>query len=217
MKQRWNHIFFLHGRASPDILQKYLPFELDLFEGRAILSIVPFKMDCIRLGILPPAPFFSHLWEVNLRTYVKVGQKTGVYFFTLDSDARLACFIANHFFHLPYRLARIHAHVDTQEYYFHSQRSLFSFETSFRLTGRKKKQSLLDEWATNRNSLFTCKKGNIYEGRVKHDPWPLEEIENLVVNDHFSNQIPIHSHFDPQDSSYSRSLHVSFTPFQKIN
>ena len=58
MKQRWNHIFFLHGKIAPGLLQPYLPFELDLLDGMAILSIVPFKMDMIRLWNLPPAPFF---------------------------------------------------------------------------------------------------------------------------------------------------------------
>jgi hypothetical protein len=78
------------------------------------------------------------------------------------------------------------------------------------------KKSFLDKWATNRNSLFTYKQGSIHEGKATHDPWQLEEIEHLVANDHFSNQIPIDSHFDPQDSSYSRLLHVSFTPFKKL-
>lgn len=216
MKQRWNHIFFLHGKISPKLLQQYLPFELDLLEGDAVLSIVPFKMDLIRFGNLPSTPFFSHLWEINLRTYVKFRGNRGVYFFTLDSDSKLACWIANRFFHLPYRLADIKANVNHQHYYFKSRRSLFSFEATFQLTGREKKKTLLDEWATNRDRLFTFKKGNIYEGRVIHDPWPLEKVDNLLFEDHFSNQIPVTCHFNPQDASYTRSLHVSFEPFRKM-
>ena len=276
MKQRWNHIFFLHGKIAPNLLQPYLPFPLDLLDGMAILSIVPFKMDMIRLWNLPPAPFFSHLWEINLRTYVSVGGKPGVYFFTLDTDSPLGYLIANCFFHLPYRLAKIKAFVRHEHFYFESQRSLArifhtdrdeeaakvdgarhtmksddgcmsaycprrassvtqdpssfpasavdrheifglaSFKTSFCITGRKKKKTILDRWATDRERLFTLKGGEIYEGRVHHDSWPLEEVENLIFEDHFSTQLPIECHFDPQESSYAPILNVSFEPFRKV-
>jgi uncharacterized protein YqjF (DUF2071 family) len=275
MKQRWNHIFFLHAKIAPDLLQPYLPFELDLLDGMAILSIVPFKMDMIRLWNLPPAPFFSHLWEINLRTYVRVGGKPGVYFFTLDTDSALGCWIANHFFHLPYRLAKINAVVRKDHFYFESRRSLArvfytnrdegakkadeaiyvmksndgyrstycprktssstkhpsdfptyagdlyeicgltSFRTSFCITGQKKKKTILDRWTTDRDRLFTLKRGEIYEGRVHHESWPLEEVENLIFEDHFSTQIPIECHFDPQESSYAPLLNVSFETFRK--
>ncbi|KAB2643771.1 MAG: DUF2071 domain-containing protein [Verrucomicrobia bacterium] len=302
MKQRWNHIFFLHAKIAPDLLQPYLPFKLDLLDGMAILSIVPFKMDMIRLWNLPPAPFFSHLWEINLRTYVRVGGKPGVYFFTLDTDSALGCWIANHFFHLPYRLAKIKAVVRKEHFYFESRRSLArifhtdrdkelaktdglppaagrprerlplgspekerrvgasestqtsiltqgcmsthrpcqngsltqypsgfpvfagdrheisglaSFKTSFCITGEKKKKTILDRWTTDRDRLFTLKRGEIYEGRVHHDSWPLEKIENLIFEDHFSTQIPIKCHFDPQESSYAPLLNVSFETFRK--
>ena len=217
MKQRWNHIFFLHGKIAPSLLQPYLPFELDLLDGVAILSIVAFKMDMIRLWNFPPAPFFSHLWEINLRTYVRVGGKPGVYFFTLDTDSPLGYLIANCFFHLPYRLAKIKALVRKKHFYFESQRSLASFKTSFCITGRKKKKTILDRWATDRERLFTLKRGEIYEGRVHHESWPLEEVENLIFEDHFSTQIPIECHFDPQESSYARVLNVSFETFRKAS
>ncbi|MCF7729325.1 MAG: DUF2071 domain-containing protein [Chthoniobacterales bacterium] len=273
MKQRWNHIFFLHGRVTPSLLQQHLPFELDLLDGMAILSIVPFKMDLIRLWNLPPVPLFSHLWEINLRTYVTVAGKPGVYFFTLDTDSALGCWIANHFFHLPYRLAKIKTHLSDGNFYFESQRSLdtdrgeksanangarkesvltpgsmysycpsqnasltqhpsglpdsagdwheisgiASFKTSFHITGRKKKKTILDTWTTDRDRLFTLKRGEIYEGRVHHDSWPLEEVDNLIFEDHFSTQIPIECHFDPQESSYAPVLNVGFEPFKKVS
>jgi len=216
MQQRWNHIFFIHSKVDPALLQPHVPFKLDLFEGKAVLSIVPFRMDKIRLWGLPPIPFFAQLWELNLRTYVTVGGVRGIYFFTLDTDSALGCWIANHFFHLPYRLAKIQACVKDHEYSFQSRRPPFSFFTQFQLTGKKKTASAFDLWTTERDRLFTLEKENIYEGRVFHAPWELEEVSDLSIEDRFSQQLPFRCTFDLENASYARMLKVRFLPFRKI-
>ena len=52
---------------------------------------------------------------------------------------------------------------------------------------------------------------------MHHDSWPLEEVENVIFEDHFSTQIPIECDFDPQESSYARVLNVSFETFRKVS
>ena len=199
------------------MLQQYVPFKLDLFEGNAVLSIVPFQMDKIRFWGLPPIPFFSQLWELNLRTYVTLGGVRGIYFFTLDTDSVLGYWIAKHFFHLPYRYAHITAKVTDQEYIFRSERFPFSFFTKFKITGKKKKISALDRWATDRDRLFTIDQETIYEGCVLHNPWELEEVAHVLIDDHFSTQLPFLLHFDLDHASYARVLDVRFLPFRKMN
>ena len=123
MEQDWNHVLFLHWQIEPALISAHVPFPLDLFEGKAVISIVPFRMDRIRFPFLPVVPLLSQLWELNLRTYVNVSGVRGVYFFTLDTDSALACLIANQFFHLPYRLAKMNGQVFDGQYGFTSERS----------------------------------------------------------------------------------------------
>ncbi len=217
MRQRWNHIFFIHSKVDPVALQRHVPFELDLIEGNALLSIVPFQMDKICFLGVPPLPFFSHLWELNLRTYVTLGGERGVYFFTLDTDSRLGCFVANRFFHLPYRVSEIKASVSKERYQFQSYRPPFSFSLQFQFSGKKKSLTPLNQWATQRDRLFVRKGKKVYEGRVLHKEWPLEEVYNISIKDHFSTQLPLLCNFDHQEACYARQLEVEFLPFRQLS
>src|SRR5689334_9493798 len=51
---------------------------------------------------LPDVPAVSAFPELNLRLYVAVGGKAGVWFVSLDAASRLAVWGARRFFHLPY-------------------------------------------------------------------------------------------------------------------
>ena len=216
MKQTWRHVLFLHWELDAQDLQKHVPFELDLFEGKAVLSIVPFRMEGIRFPLTPALPFISSLWELNLRTYVNVGGKPGVYFITLDTDSLLAEMIAKKFFHLPYARARIRASVSEKEYAFSSQRKEISLELRARLSGEAKAKSKRDLWATERYRLFTESKGKIFEGEVHHAPWQFESVELLSLEDHFSRLVQDLELKMPIDSSYCRELKVQFSPFRLV-
>ena len=60
----------------------------------------------VRPRALPAVPWLSAFPELNVRTYVTVGGKDGVYFFSLDAGNPLAVEIARRWFHLPYFRAR---------------------------------------------------------------------------------------------------------------
>src|SRR2546425_686219 len=83
----WERVFMIHYEVSPCALQRMVPLELDLHEGRAFVSLVAFTMRGMR-------PFFGGRWTawmlkpiathpfLNLRTYVRHGDETGIYFMT---------------------------------------------------------------------------------------------------------------------------------------
>ena len=50
----------------------------------------------------PSLPWVSASPELNVRTYVRVADKPGVYFFSLDAGNPLAVAAARALFHLPY-------------------------------------------------------------------------------------------------------------------
>ena len=90
--QRWEDLYFLHWPISESVLKPTLPNDLqvDLFEGRAWISVVAFKLKKLRIFPLRQLPWNDFL-EVNLRTYVigSDGQR-GVWFYSLDSSDLLA-------------------------------------------------------------------------------------------------------------------------------
>ena len=60
--------------------------ELDLYEGRALVGVVPFYMEGVRPSWAPSWSAFN-FHELNLRTYVIHNGEPGVYFFSLDARA----------------------------------------------------------------------------------------------------------------------------------
>ena len=72
MRQRWAELLFLYWEVDAAQLQSLLPLglELDTYEGRAYVGLVPFTMTGIRPTVLPPFPPLSNFHEINVRTYV---------------------------------------------------------------------------------------------------------------------------------------------------
>lgn len=74
----WRKLIMANYVVSPDLLQKYLPYntELDLWKGKCYVSMVGFMFVNTRLkGI--PVPFHMNFEEVNLRFYVKYTNASG--------------------------------------------------------------------------------------------------------------------------------------------
>ncbi|MEY4248356.1 MAG: hypothetical protein RIS69_1903 [Actinomycetota bacterium] len=67
MTQQWQDLLFAHWAYEPDVVQRLLPsgVELDTFEGKAYVGLVPFNMRNLRLRGLPPIPTTSNFGEVN--------------------------------------------------------------------------------------------------------------------------------------------------------
>ena len=103
MTQTWHDLLFAHWPVPAESLARLVPspFELDLFEGRAWLGIVPFVMTNVAPRGVPALPGLSSFPELNVRTYVRVGGRPGVYFFSLDAASVLAVRAARLLLHLP--------------------------------------------------------------------------------------------------------------------
>src|SRR5438477_2611898 len=104
MEQTWNDLLFAHWPITPEVLRSLVPeaLQLDKFDGRCWVGVSPFYMTGVRPRFAPPIPGVSAFPELNVRTYVSVDKKSGVYFFSLDAASRLAVWTARATFHLPY-------------------------------------------------------------------------------------------------------------------
>ena len=86
--------------------------DLDLFEGRAFVSLVAFDMCNMRLvrggrfGRLMAGPLATHAF-LNVRTYVRHANEPGIYFLAEWLPNRLACLLGPPTYGLPYRLGRL--------------------------------------------------------------------------------------------------------------
>lgn len=210
--QRWSHVQFLSARCDAQLLQQQLPkgLEVDLFEGSAWLSVVPFYMSHIRFPVTPALPGIC-LWELNLRTYVRYRGDIGVYFFTLDTDSWLGQFIARRFFHLPYRYRKMQGSVKSDEYVFNAPGSL-SLQSTI---GQPVNADALDDWLVERYHLFTSDGVSLYRGDVAHEPWRLRQVEQLDWTENLSQQFGFTAGTDLR-VRYAEPINVQFKPFVKL-
>jgi uncharacterized protein YqjF (DUF2071 family) len=109
MTQSWHDVLFAHWRVGVSDMRRAVPaaFDLDLFDGEAWLGVVPFHMTNVGLRATPAVPWISAFPELNVRTYVRVEDRPGVYFFSLDAGRSLAVAAARAVLNLPYYTAAI--------------------------------------------------------------------------------------------------------------
>jgi uncharacterized protein len=107
MTQTWHDLLFAHWAIDAAQLRPLVPgvFDLDLFEGTAWLGIVPFHMTNVAPRGVPSLPWVSEFPELNVRTYVRAADRSGIYFFSLDAGSALAVQTARTLFNLPYHTA----------------------------------------------------------------------------------------------------------------
>src|SRR5581483_6001353 len=81
MRMVWEDLLFIHLPLPVEALRPLIPraLPLDTFDGSAWLGIVPFRMSGVRPWGLPALPGMSAFPELNVRTYVTLGGKPGVF------------------------------------------------------------------------------------------------------------------------------------------
>jgi uncharacterized protein YqjF (DUF2071 family) len=176
MQMRWHDLLFMHWPVSADALRPHVPpsLELDAYEGCAWIGVIPFRMTNVRPLMIPGLPASSFL-EINVRTYVRHNDCSGVWFFSLDAASRLAVWGARRFFHLPYHFAEMQASQSGKGIRYRSCRlsdRALRFAAEYQPTGgpRHPRQGDLDHWLTERYCLFSADGsinavgGNLYNG-----------------------------------------------------
>ena len=160
--------------------------ELDLRDGEAWLGVVPFRMSGVRPRWTPPMPGLSAFPELNLRTYVRRGGHSGVWFFSLDAASRVAVRMARATFHLPYFDAEMRCEVgadggvDYQSRRVHRGIVPAELKCRYRPTGPvfRSTAGTLEHWLTERYCLFAMdRRGRVFRGDIAHEPWPLQPAE----------------------------------------
>jgi len=187
MVQRWHDLLFAHWALLPEQIRPLVPreLELDTFEGRAWIGVIPFWMSGVRFRGLPPFPTASTFPELNVRTYVRTPQqpdKPGVYFFSLDAASVLAVFGARAGAGLPYFWAEMGAEAAKDEIRYRSRRLQLprpaELIARYRPIGPvSQNKADLERFVTERYCLYVVRSGRIHRIQIQHLPWSLQPAE----------------------------------------
>lgn len=189
MFQRWESLLFLHWSVDARVIESTLPpgLHADTFEGRGWLGIVPFAMRNVRPAGLPAIGPVSNFLELNVRTYVHDGDGVpGVWFYSLDCNQPLAVLIAQIFFGLPYRHARMRAAFGSAIDY-RSLRRGTAQEARFVWQARGPAQTAapgtLEFFLLERYHLFAMRRGKLMRGTVAHAPYEFRAAKVEILSD----------------------------------
>lgn len=181
MTQTWNDVLFAHWPVDRAALAARLPRScpLDLFGGQAWLGIVAFDMSNVAPRFVPALPWLSAFPEINVRTYVRVDDTPGVYFFSLDAANPVAVWFARRFFHLPYHTAAIDISRNGDGVGYNCRRRAAEgrFEAMYRPVGPAAEAAAgsLDYFLTERYCLYTVDAADrLMRCDIHHPPWPLQ-------------------------------------------
>jgi uncharacterized protein YqjF (DUF2071 family) len=196
----WPRVLFVHYRVEPAVLQPSVPFELELFEGKAIVSLAAFSMYRFRprrggnLGewLFRPASS-NHFF--NVRAYVRHGGESGVYFMTQWLSHPFCLLGKLPMLRLPWHLGRIsceHSHESgrlTGQVRGRGRHTLtyaadVNPDASFALS----KTGTVAEFAMERYTAFALRGGRQVIFRVWHEPWPQCPVEVEVKDNGLLSQ-----------------------------
>jgi hypothetical protein len=184
MAMRWHELLFIHWPVPLAALRRAVPAELTLetFDGTAWIGVVPFRMSGVRPRFVPPLPWLSAFPELNVRTYVTVDGKPGIYFFSLDAANKLAVIAARKAFHLRYyhalmAVGQVDGWIRYTSRRIHRDAPAADFIGRYRPAGTvfRARPGTLDHWLTERYCMYMLdRQAHVYRGEIHHAPWPLQ-------------------------------------------
>lgn len=181
--QVWRDLLFLHWPIPYEAVRALVPrgLDLDLFEGQAYVTLIPFLIAESR-PIACPRMFATRLLETNLRTYVRTPDgEAGIYFFSLDASSLLAVAAARVLYGLPYFPAVMSMRQEGPRTVYSSRRRggggprldvVWSAgdPVGTAVAGTR------DHFLVERYSLYVARAGALYRARVRHRPYPLRSV-----------------------------------------
>ena len=200
MTQTWHDLLFAHWPIDADALRAHVPpeFALDVFDGTAWIGIVPFRMTNVAPRGVPSLPWISAFPELNVRTYVRVDEKPGIYFFSLDAGSTLAVQAARSLFNLPYYSAVMSIVPDAGSVQYDSRReagpAAARLSATYGPTGPPFAASpaSLEHFLSERYCLYNLdRRDRPYRLDIHHPPWPLQAADARFARNTMADAVGI--------------------------
>lgn len=219
MTQNWRDLLFLHWPVDPADIRRYIPgeLELDLYDNRAWIGIVLFKARGTRPRFMPPVPGAANFLEVNVRTYVRYKNRSGVYFFNLDADSKLAVEIASFGGFLPYRRARMSFGKKEGKILFRSETMKKEgpqekIALAYRILPQPAVSTELEKWLTERYCLWTKPAHQLLRLDIAHKPWKLKYVQGKISGNTMAPRLGKNFKNEKPMAHYAEVKKVRFFP-----
>ncbi len=189
--QGWRDLLFCHWAVPVEALRPHVPrpLEIDVMDGSAWVSLVAFRMARVRPRWFPPLPGVSNFLELNLRTYVRSSDKSGVFFLSIHANKRLAVRVARWFSPLPYIHAPMSFWRRDAGFRFHCASSGRQGEAVFAANYTPASEVLLasrdplSEWLLERYCLYVGdSSGDLVHAEVHHEPWFVQNVDLEIAS-----------------------------------
>lgn len=221
MTQKWNDLLFIHLPVSQKAVAAKLPngLELDTFQEKAWISILPFRVTNMHLRKMPPLPFFHSFLEINVRTYVRCNGLPGVYFFSLDANHFPAVFAAR-VATLPYFYAKMNMRREKDRFYIDSIRNNHSDITLKGMYNPMSEayypeRSTLSYWLMERYFLWSFRKNRLFRGDIHHKPWKIQKAEAIIEKQTMLPHFPSETIIGGPFFHYADTKRVLIWPMKK--
>lgn len=222
LRQTWHDLLFAHWPVPAAALRPLIPRALTLqqFSGTAWLAVTPFWMSGVGFRRWPAVPGISRFAELNLRTYVTLEERPGVWFFSLDAGSRLAVLAARRLYGLPYLHARMWHRLQEDEIVYHSQRADGTcFDARYGPMGPAgtSRPGSPEYWLTERYCLYAqSRSGHLYRAEIHHAPWPLQPAQAVIARNDLPRVHGIEVGGPPALLHFSRKLEVVIWPRERV-
>lgn len=195
MSQRWNDTLFAHWPVSPTVAAQLLPagLQLDLFQGSAWLTVLPHRMDRIKVRGIPSIPGARGFLKLAARLCVREEHRAdpGVYFLSTETSNLLAVLSARLLCGQPYHWAEMRIEQRTErEFEFYSRRMISRqpvvFKARYRGLGLSRKlvesrAGSLEYFLNERHILYALdRSGQTVRAGLHSVVSPLEDAEALI-------------------------------------
>lgn len=190
MKQTWQDLLFAHYPVKLEVLQQVVPsvFQLEQYNGTAWIGVVPFRVQNHRVRFLPPMPGINRFLQLNVRTYVTINGKRGVYFLSIDMNHLIARQLAKSLFYMPTQTATINMSHNECGIYFNSktvEKGHPEFECQYTPIGQPfyARKETFEAWLVERYSMYSLnRRGEVVRCDILHDYWPLQYVDVEINN-----------------------------------
>jgi uncharacterized protein len=175
----------VHWVVPASELARLLPSELELerYQGEAWLGAVACQASGLRARGLPPLPGLSSQSELELRTYVSDGVRSGLWLLSLEASNRVLVEAAKRHRRLPAFHASVELAAQADGLEVEAQRD--GLRLALRLaataaTAAPPAAGSFEQFVCERYALYSADGGRLYRAELQCSPWRLRPARAVV-------------------------------------